>query len=82
MVRQLKEAHSIRKRIDEIIEDAQLLGEAYLDAEETEKIKDCYAATVDAANSILEDAIEELPNLSIMALNMLPVLPTDCRGQP
>ena len=39
LVRQLKEAHSVRKRIDEIIEDAQLLGEAYLDADETEKIK-------------------------------------------
>ena len=38
--RQLKEAHGVRQRIDEILEDAQLLGEVYLDAEETAKIKE------------------------------------------
>lgn len=40
LVRQLKEAYSMRQRIDVIVEDAQLLGNVYLDAEETEKIKE------------------------------------------
>ena len=40
LVRQLKEAHGVRTRIDTIIEDAQLCGEIYLDEEDREKIKE------------------------------------------
>ena len=38
LVRQLKEAHYTRMRIDEIIEDAQLLGQVYLDEEDIARI--------------------------------------------
>lgn len=40
LVRQLKEAYSMRQRIDRIVEDAELLGNVYLDEEDTEEIKE------------------------------------------
>ena len=39
LVRQLEEVHSMKKGIDQILEDAELLGQVYLDEEDTEKIK-------------------------------------------